>query len=250
MKKIKTLLSLCLVFLLAVSVVYAGDDEAIDRYSLWLGSHYSEYSDYTKKIGEYRCGHNEWLPELKLNVYSQSDNSIFRLDGHYHDKNNIFGDVRATVGDRFSFKAKYRSLIHQTGQDLLTNISAREFLPSTGLPGGKILTHEILDPDADYNYKRQEILTELELLLSKKNDVRLSVAHRTILKDGQEQAISSNHCFSCHLTSETADVEQRQHQIEAGVDAELGNRVTIFSRSEACRNPITWLSIDATISIK
>ncbi len=222
MKTIKTLSSLCLVLLLTFSVVSAEDDEAIDRYSLWIGSHYTEFSDYTKKIGEYNIGDNEWMPEFKLGVYSQSGNSIFRLDGHYYDDKNIFGDVRTTVGDRFKFKAKYRSLIHQKGQDMLTNISAREFLPSNGLPGGKILTHELLDPDADYNYKRQEILTELEMLLSKKNNVRLSAVHRTILKDGQEQAIASNHCFSCHLTSETADVEQRQHQVEVGLDAEVG----------------------------
>ncbi len=214
--------SVCFVFILAVGMVSAQEEDTYSKTSLWIGSHYTDFSDNTKKVGEYNLGEDEWLPELKLNVLSRSGNTIFRLDSRYYDDKNIFGNVRTTIGDQFKFRVQYRSLIHQQGQDMLEEMEAREFLESTGLPGGKILTHEILDPGADYSYQRQEILTELEVLLSKKNNVRLSAVHRTVLKDGQEQAIASNHCLSCHLTSDGRDVQQRQHQIEAGLDAEVG----------------------------
>ena len=218
----KTLFTASLVLLLAVGIVNATNDEVYESTSLWIGSHYTEFSDNSKKIGEYNLGDNEWLPEFGLNYLSREGNSIFRLDGHYFDHKNVVGEANATIGDWIRFKARYRSLIRQQGQDLLTNMSAREFFESTGLPGGKILTHEIQDVGADYNTHRQEILNELEILLSNRNNVRMVAAHRSILTDGNEQAIASNHCFSCHLTSREKKVDKNQHQIEAGIDAEMG----------------------------
>ncbi len=222
MKTINMFVCVGLVLLLSFSFVLAEDDGAFERTTLWIGSHYVDFTDYSKKIGEYLCGEDEWIPELELTYFARSDNSIFRLDGHYHDEKDIFADARATKGDHFTLRGKYRSFIRQLGQDLLTNMEAREFFESTGNPGGKMLTHEILDPGADYDYKRQEILTEVELLLSRKNNIRFSSSHRSVLKNGEEQAIASNHCFSCHLTSEGAEVVQRSHHFEAGLDAELG----------------------------
>ena len=51
--------------------------------------------------------------------------------------------------------------------------------------------------------------------------MRLVAAHRSVLKRGNEQKIASNHCFSCHLTSKEAEVNNATHQIEAGIDAEV-----------------------------
>jgi len=222
MKNIRILFSLCLAFLLLVSYATAQDDEAFSKTTLWIGGNYVDFSDYTKRIGEYREGVDKFSPEAILSVYSRSGNGIFRLDGQYHDAKNICAQARFTVGDKYKFKAGYKSLIHQEGKDLLTNLSAREYFPSSGTLGGKMLTSEVLDPDAEYFYDRDEILSEFQMLLSRKHNVRLSAAHRTILKNGQEQALGSNHCFSCHVTSQAAPINERQHHVEVGVDAEFG----------------------------
>lgn len=222
MKKIRVLCSLGLVLLLCVNVISAQEDEVFSQTELWVGGRYIDFSDYTKKIGEYLEGEDELSPEVLLNVYSRSENGIFRLDGHYHDAKNICGEAGFTVRDKYKFRARYKSLVHQKGQDLLTNLSAREYFPSSGTVGGKILTNDIMDPDAEYAYDRDEILSEFQMLLSRKHNVKLSAAHRTILKSGEEQALGSNHCFSCHVTSQTSRINERQHQVELGVDAEFG----------------------------
>lgn len=218
MKKLFSLFAVCMILLLSVNTAFAGEDTT-EKYSLWIGSHYTEFEDYTKQVGKYDLGENEWLPEFGVNYISKSSNGMFSLDGHYFDDHNVFGKIRTTVGDKFKASFQYRSMILQEGQDLLTVMEAREYLPSSGNAGGKMLTHEILDPDADYNTHRQEISSNINAKLSNKYNMRLIVAHRSILKSGTEQKIASTHCFSCHLTSITAPVDQTQHQFEAGIDA-------------------------------
>lgn len=208
--------------LLASSFVLADEGAANESYSIWFGGHYSDFTDYTKKVGEYDKGENEALPEFALKYLSAGSNSILRLVGHYYDDKNAYAKFNSTISDKLKLSVKYRSLLKQEGQDLLVNMEAKEYLPSFPKAGGKMLTHEIQDPDADYNTHRQELLSQFSLLLSEKNNLRFNATHRMILKSGTEQKISSNHCFSCHLTSQTAKVKNTQHQFEAGIDGEIG----------------------------
>lgn len=124
--------------------------------------------------------------------------------------------MSSKIGDGFSAGFKYRSMYKQAGQDLLTNLETRE------AAGGKILTHEILDPGAEYYVHRKEIESNFNIRLSKKNNVRLIAAHRTVLQTGSEQHLANSHCFSCHITSSTATIDKITHQIMAGLRADIG----------------------------
>ncbi len=223
MKSMLKFVFVLVVLLLASSIVFAGDGPTTESYSIWIGGHYTEFSDYAKKVGEYNKGDNETLPEFALNYLSTGSNSIFRFTSHYYDNKNAFAKLQSTISDKMKLSVQYRSLLKQEGQDLLTNIEAREYLPATDALSGKMLTHDIQDPNADYNTHRQEILTKFSLLLSEKNNVRLNATHRMILKNGHEQKIASTHCFSCHLTSMSAEVNNTQHNLEVGVDADVAN---------------------------
>ncbi len=209
------------VLLLANSFVLADDGPTTESYSFWLGGHYTDFTDYSKKVGEYNKGENETLPEFKLNYLSSGPNSILRFLGHYYDNKNAYAKLSSTISNKYKLSVQYRSLLKQEGQDLLTNMEGREYFPETGTQGGKILTHEIQDPNADYNTYRQELLSQFSILLSEKNNVRLNATHRMILKTGTEQKISSDHCFSCHLTSMEGKVNNTQHQFEVGIDADI-----------------------------
>ena len=218
MKSFRMMFVLGLVLLILGSGTVTLGGEVSESYSLWIGGHVTDFSDNNKKVGEYLKFDEDPFPELRLDYLSQFDNGYFSLKGHYFDDENINARVHSVMGDRLRADFQYRSLLHQIGQDLLSNLEAREFLPETGSAGGKMLTHELLDPGADYNVHRQEILANVSGLLSRKNNVRLWATHRTILKEGSDQAISSNHCFSCHQVSQTQKVESRQHQFEIGLD--------------------------------
>ena len=205
-----------LLLLFAASAIASDTDGYTDEYSLWIGGRYIDTTDYQKKVSEYRWLEEDLWPQMGLTYKSTTPNSVFYLDGHYYDKATMHGKVATSVADRFKAAFQYRSFRRQTQQDLLQNLETRE------AGGGKILTHELLDEGADYSYDRREVLSEISVLLSRKNDVRLSAAHRAILKDGHEQVVSNSHCFSCHLVSQEARVEEQTHDLQVGVDGEVG----------------------------
>lgn len=215
-RKLTQVLVIGFIFLLLPIGAFAGEEDgAYTTYSLWVGSHYTDFKDYRKKVGEYNLGANEVVPEYMFNYASQISNSFMAFDGHYYDNKNVSGKIKATVGDQVKGEFQYRSLIAQKGQDLLENLQAKK--------GAKMMTYEILDPDADYNTHLQQILGELEVLLSKKNNIRMVAAHRMTLQNGEEQKIASMHCFSCHMTSQTVEVDKRTHQFETGIEADAGD---------------------------
>lgn len=218
-----------LVLLIAAGTVtaLAQDGELTEKTSVWIGSHYSGFTDYTRRVGEYNVGLDEFMPELRVNYLGVGADNLFRLDGHFYDRYNIDGVVDVTIADQFSLGVQYRSLVHRLGQDRLEYMSAREYFESSGSYGGKILTHELLDPDAEYNLHRQEILSELRVLLSRRNNIRITAAHRTIMTDGNAQNISSGHCFSCHVVSRSAEVQNRTHELQAGIQADVQPNLTV-----------------------
>ncbi|MCP4706479.1 MAG: hypothetical protein GY865_17920, partial [candidate division Zixibacteria bacterium] len=217
MKRFLTITLQSLLLVALTFMVAAGQEEAIEeKYSVWIGSSYTDYTDYTKKIGEFRNGDDEFLPEFGIDYLSRGANHIFSLNGKYRDENNIVADMSSKIGDGFSADFSYRSLNKQAGQDMLANLETRE------AGGGKILTHDILDPDAIYSTHRKEIESGFNLRLSKKNNIRLIAAHRTVLQTGSEQHLANSHCFSCHITSSTATIDKITHQIMAGLQADMG----------------------------
>lgn len=215
-KSTMTLMMIVLVLGLLAPVTFAGEDEAIQNYSVWVGGHYTDYTDYTKKVGEYRLGEDEFLPEFEGFYQYRKADKYFRFDGHYFDDKNIDATASAIWGEMFSGELYFHSLTHQQGQDMLTNFETREAV------GGKILTHELLDQGADYHTNRYEFGGNYKVQLSQKNNIRMVAAHRTILRKGAEQKIASNHCFSCHLTSQEVNVDKRTNEIEAGIQADAG----------------------------
>lgn len=214
-KLISNLVVFVLVLGLFVIPVSAGEDEAVQTYSVWAGSHYTGFGDYTRKVGEYNLGNDEFLPELKGYYRFRDATRLFSFKAHYYDHKNISVDAKGTLSDRFTAELFYRSLTHQQGQDLLANLETRE------AGGAKILTHELRDKGADYHSDRYEAGAKFNWLVSRDNNIRIMAAHRSVLRRGEEQKIGSNHCYSCHITSQSVNIDKRTHQFEAGVQADV-----------------------------
>ncbi len=208
-------ISFALLLVFAASV-FAGDGEGVATNSFWLGGHYTDFKDYTAKVGEYKLQSDKFLPEFKFNYFSQEGASVFRFNGHYFDYENMKGLVKTTTGDKFKAEFQYRSMTNNKGMDLLENMAAREWLGDH--PGGKMITHEFLDDITEFPTHRQEFSGKAELLLSRKNDVRFVAAHRFIKESGNDQVVGNNHCFSCHLGSQSVDVDKRTNSLKLGLE--------------------------------
>jgi len=207
------------------AVLFCGEAEADYQYSLWLGSHYSDFNDQAKKVAEYRHIYNEAYPEMRFRISGTGDGYYIDFGGHYYDNKNIGVDFKGRWSDRFSFKVSYQEFRRQAMFGLLDNFNVREAVPdgAGGLkPGGKMMSHEALDSVLDYHTDRHDIESKFELLLTHKYDFKLIAAHRTTIKKGVEQQNSVSHCLSCHVTSRSAPVSQITNQINLGLEAKPG----------------------------
>jgi hypothetical protein len=207
------------IFSLAITTPVSSSDAT--NYEIWLGGSYLDISDYGKKIGEYESLDKDFRPGIKGSYFNRADGNIVSISGQYDDAENISGEYKQYIGDSWKGELYYHSMIHQGQQDLLENLQAREWL--TTKPGGKMLTHEIADPGADYQTKRVEWGGMVEAALGTKHNIKMRVAHRSIIKTGEEQSLASNHCFSCHVTSNTREVDNEIRQTEIGVQGDIGN---------------------------
>ncbi len=195
-----------------------------DTYSVWIGAHYTEFDGYRKKVGEYNLGGQGAFSEFRFDQLSVHGDAVMSINGHFYDDQNITARAAFAMGTRFWGKVRYRSMSHQLQQDQLTNMAVRE-LTATG-PGGKMITHSIDDHYADYEVQRQEILTEFNALLSKKNNVRFMAAHRMIIRNGTMQSLSVSHCASCHVDSRGMQVDNTTQNVVAGLQADLNENTT------------------------
>jgi len=214
-----SLMIICIVVYASAAVLQAQDTEY--KYSLWLGGHYDTYDDYGKKIGEYRHLYDNAYPEAKFNMWAIGEDFYINFDGHFYDNKNISGFLQGKLSNRFKAKISYRLFRRQLQTDLLENMNAREEVASGG-PGGKMVTHEDLDPGFDFNYDRHRVESEFEFLLSEKHNVKLKAAHRFWADNGNEQRVSSTHCFSCHLTSQASEVDRKLNQFNIGIEGKPG----------------------------
>ncbi|NIP42158.1 MAG: hypothetical protein GWO41_02160 [candidate division Zixibacteria bacterium] len=220
----KTVIMISVLFLLPSFIpqpVLADDAGSETRFSLWLGGHYNSWEDYGEKLGEFRHIYDNAYPEARFNLFNKGSNYFLNLDGHYYDNKNISGDFTAKFKNRLKVDVSYLLFRRQLQADLLNNINAREMLEN-GSPGGKMLTHEDLNPGFDFNYDRHRIESKVEFLIDEKNNIRVTAAHRFWNDSGHEQRVASTHCFSCHLTSQAVEVDRTVNQFNLGIEGKPG----------------------------
>jgi hypothetical protein len=199
-------------------------DSALVDYKLWLGAHYTGWDGYRARVGLYEFTEERAFPELKFDLTARKKNASLEIATYYYDRKNIFGNLHAQQSDRVTFDVNYVSLIRNFGQDQLANLETREWLGDR--PGGKMVTNELLDEGVNYALDRQTVASRLRILLSKKGNVTLNVAHRSIFERGNDQAISISHCFSCHVESQELRVERETHTVRAGLAGRI-NKVDL-----------------------
>ncbi|MFH2037272.1 MAG: GSU2204 family outer membrane beta-barrel protein, partial [Candidatus Zixiibacteriota bacterium] len=142
----KSIIAMFLGFLLILGIINTGiAQETENKYSLWIGTHYSDFQDNNKKVAEYELGKNQLFPEFRFSLLSKkNDGNLFRLHGNYFDQRNYGGKLNSYMGDRINFEVEYKTSIKQSPYDSLSNMETRE------AGGGKILTHELMDEGSDY----------------------------------------------------------------------------------------------------
>jgi len=203
-------------------LAFSQEEPGYSVWSLWLGSHYTGYEDFSKKVGEFDRGKEEAVPEISLSFSGYRGDQSLDFFGHYYDPKRISFSLTGRSKDILSGLVSYRSFYRQRATDLLENLMAREAVDQENNPGGKMFTYEHEVPDADFGYTRHEIESDFQVKVPGSAKFKIIAAHRSILEKGDDQKVVSMHCSSCHMVSKSAEVDRRTHTVSAGIEIDPG----------------------------
>lgn len=226
LRTIMTTAALASACLLCASPLMAQEATGSSGGSVFLGTHYTGIDESVKKAGEFNRGEEEAMGDIGFHLYGSRNFRHYDLTGQFFDPDQFFLNGKAQIEDQFKFELDVRSFYRQRATDLLANMTVRESGNREGTaPGGKMLTHEDLDPTADYGYNRRSLAASVEYRPRGASWLKLAAAHRTILENGDDQMVSSGHCSSCHLTSQTAKRDNRTHAFTGEIEATTGQSI-------------------------
>ncbi|OPX34200.1 hypothetical protein B1H10_04160 [candidate division KSB1 bacterium 4484_188] len=184
--RITSVLVLSFLCLFAVLPVFA--QETTTQWNLWVGNHYTGLNDYTLKVAEFDRNVDGFVPEFKLNFAQYRDNKGFGVNGYFYDPKRMGFTFEGNSSNLFEARVSYNSFYRQYQRDLMNNLIVREAGNREGTTmGGKMITHEDLNPAADYGFRRQEIRTDLGFKIPGLENIKVIASHRSILEKGSDQ---------------------------------------------------------------
>ncbi len=196
------------------------------QWSLWIGNHYTGFSDYKYKIAEFDRGTEGFMPEFKLNYAKYLENKSYSVNGYFYDPKRMNFVFEGRSSNLLHARVSYSSFYRQYQRDLMENLLVRELgFDDQGnpKPGGKMVTHADPYPNEEYGFKRQEIRTDVDVKIPGMENIKLMISHRSILEKGTDQHLQTMHCSSCHVESKKIDLNNQTHSISGGLEAQFGN---------------------------
>lgn len=220
-----------IILFVTICSLKAKDEDSITKWWLEIGSHYSGFQDYYQKVAEFDRGKEGFMPEIAFTILHTKDKSSIKFVSRFYDPKRMNFSLEGKSSDRLHAKFSYQSFYRQLQKDFLENLQAREAQDREGtVPYAKMVTHEDLNPDAEYGYRRQEIKTDIDFKVPGTNKLIVYASHRSILEKGIDQHIQLNHCATCHAVSRALDIDRKTHTVSAGADLDL-NPVFISYRA-------------------
>jgi hypothetical protein len=189
------------------------------QYSIWAGTHYTGYDGYIQKVAEFENGEEGFSPELKFNYLYSKENNAIGIQASYYDADRMNLKLNAELGELFKANIGYKSFYRQLQRDQMDNLQVREWLGTK--PGGKMITHELLNPDQELGYNRREITSNFELKIPGMTNIKLVAAHKSIMEKGHEEVQTLSHCGTCHIQSDAIELKRISHTVIGGVEAKF-----------------------------
>jgi hypothetical protein len=142
------------------------------------------------------------------------DDGLVAFNGAYWDEDEQSYALRVD-GERFiRVEADYLSFVHNLEHDPLTNLEAVNEL--------KIVRHTDFDPDEAYSIRYSDARVGAKIKSRSVPGLYYGVEVREQHRDGMRQALTTGHCFSCHIVSKSREVDEltRDLSLYLGIEKE------------------------------
>lgn len=211
-------LFLCSVILLACwcGTGLADEGEATVRGKAAFGTHVSDPSDNTTRVGEYidQSDVEEFIADLYLDLFGSTQSALYDL--HFKHQNSVTKsfDMNLMTDQYVSAEVGYESFVHNLDHDLLQNMQ--------GKAGGKQVYHTDNDPLGRYYLEYTDFRAAVEVDLPFLENGQVYGSYHNRSKVGYEQEMTIDHCAFCHVESNSKRVDQFTETWRAGVRGTQG----------------------------
>jgi hypothetical protein len=187
------------------------------------GLHWTNWKDYRGKVGEYEILDQGIHPDWIFSINGQVKSSFFELKGNYYEDEDYSASADIDLNRIFREELYYFRMPHFLEHDPLKNLNAVFRDLSGAVCTEPVTEYTDLNPGDEYmiRYSTAKSKTTYRLPFLPRSEVFFD--YRREQRQGHSQAIAMSKCSSCHVVSQSRDIDEYTEDLNPGFKAKFGN---------------------------
>jgi hypothetical protein len=182
------------------------------------GFHWMDWEDYKGKVGEYEDLKRDVLPDASIDISGMINRNYLDLHGIYYDENDFSGVADIDLNRIFREEFYYFRMPHFLEHDPLTNLNA--ILPGPSAPATEFTDN---DPNAEYSIRYTSVQSKSTFRMPFLPGSEIYFDYRKEMRKGHRQVMALSKCSSCHVVSQSRDIDEYTEDLNPGFKAKFGN---------------------------
>ncbi|MBL8217891.1 MAG: hypothetical protein JNL62_01610 [Bryobacterales bacterium] len=187
--------------------------------NLFLGTRVLDNNGWPGRVNEYEMNKGGARPSIGFDYWYSRESWFFNFFGENRgDSRAQSYSLEADLNRRLRIRSTLERFIHRYDHDPLSNLDVAK--------GSVVVRHDNLTPNRAYGPGRNEFSTEVSGVINEWLSWRAS--HRFLQIHGDTQTRSISKCANCHVTGEATRINQKMHDVSAGLTVRLGRRASVL----------------------
>ncbi len=174
-----------------------------------LGGHGTSEKDNPARAAEYSTTQSG--PDAAVSLQYKADGFYLGLESLALSSDQQKHDLTFELGRMVRSHTTFSKLPHRLVHDSLANLAG-------AIADVKIVYATDMDPAARYGIRYDELANHTDIQLPQAPWLTISTDYREQWRQGHVQALSTSHCYSCHVVSVTRSLDL--HTKDAGISAQ------------------------------
>jgi hypothetical protein len=186
------------------------------------GFHWTNWKDYKGKVGEYEILDQGIHPDWIFSIKGQVKSSFFELKGNYYEDEDYSVSADIDLKRMFREEFYYFRMPHFLEHDPLKNLNA-VFRNSAGAEAEPVTEYTDLNPGDEYMIRYSTVKSKTTYRLPFLPGSEVFFDYRREQRQGHRQVTAMSKCSSCHVVSQSREINEYTEDLNPGFKAKFGN---------------------------
>jgi hypothetical protein len=186
------------------------------------GFHWTNWKDYKGKVGEYETLEQGIHPDWSFSINGQIKSNFFELKGNYYEDEDYSVSADIDLKRMFREEFYYFRMPHFLEHDPLKNLNA-VFRTSAGAEAEPVTEYTDLNPGDEYMIRYSTVKSKTTYRLPFLPGSEVFFDYRREQRQGHRQVTAMSKCSSCHVVSQSREINEYTEDLNPGFKAKFGN---------------------------